>query len=134
MSAELQSLLAPDVPWQKCYAGVAIRAREVLKGRQYPLSTAGLVEALYPLSSVEGSQGIAARARLFAALAALVTHDLACYARRGDPQRKRYPMRGGWRFVTNTPWLWADYGSPNDEAKPRCPACGRSIKREVSNA
>jgi hypothetical protein len=83
---------------------------------------------LYPMRSVEGAEGVAARKKLWHVLAVLARHDLAPFARRGEPKRSKFPLRGGgWRFVTVSPWLWADYGSPHSEVTPRCPACGQYV-------
>lgn len=113
-------VLSRSVPWQIAYSAVATEVKALLTGRVDPVTTGALVEELFPIAEARGPDMLRARRRLFAALDANATRELACFARRGPDRKTR------WR-TTVRPWLWADYGLPNSEAVDtvkKCPHCG----------
>lgn len=96
------TMLAASQPWASAYAAVeeAVRRRLTRPDLGQPrLSTAELVEALYPEAQARGD-GITARKRLFKALAALAKHQLKGYCEPG-PTRK---LKHGSREIT--PLIW----------------------------
>lgn len=124
--ADWNTVLAPTMGWQAAYAVVEREAREFLS-RQLAstqpatFTTSELAEALYPEKLARGD-GITARKRLFKALAALATHDLADCASRGEPRKLKHTNK------TVRPWIWHAPTKPNNEAGARvCPHCGGAL-------
>lgn len=117
-------VLDPAVEWRVAYPMVAERVREMLDPLPpgEVMTTTDLVERLYPAALALGTDGILARRRMFKAVLAMTTRDLARYASRG-PERK---IRGK---VSQT-WVWHAPGEPNPEARETevCSICGRLFK------
>jgi hypothetical protein len=128
-AAQWIETLAPNKSWREAYPVVAHQAREVLGGITDPISTAQLANTLWPTGTITGVAGIKVRARIFQALKAMATRELAAYARRGDPYHRKIFNRGRWSAQVARPWLWADYGIANAEAisRPKCPHCGGEL-------
>jgi len=116
---EWNNLLADSVPWRQAYTSVAREAKAYLEISQPSgaLSTAELVEALYPAEQARGSAGIVARHRMFRALAALADHDMISWVTKGEPRRNKFGK-------TVVPLRWRPYVEP---AAPVCPHCGGKI-------
>lgn len=119
---QLTAALAPDVPWAECYARIEADARTLLTRyhwqRPAGVTTVELVEALFPEAWVEGPAGIAARKRVFKALAALATRGLSDCATKGEPVKRKFGMI--------RPWVW----NKPDPARPVvnvCPKCKRPL-------
>lgn len=116
--------LAAHVPWKKAYAFVERETRgwliDYAIGRE-PLSTDQLVEKLYPEKLARGD-GILARQRIYKALAALATRELADCARRGETFKRFGKERKRWT------WIYPQV-EMNDEYQPRalCPHCGGEL-------
>jgi len=99
--------MAAEVPWQSAYGTVQRMARLHLEANvliEAPLSTAQLVEALYPEREALGVAGQHARRRIFKALQALSTRGLAGYCHRGEPKTNKMKQ-------TVRPWLWHPVGT-----------------------
>ena len=112
------AVLAPDVNWRTAYAEISREARNFLAGRAEQFSTTELVDRLYPEAAARG-EGITARNRIFAGLAASATRSLADCATRG-PEVKRMGRKV-------RPWVWHAPGDPNPESLATakvCPHCG----------
>jgi len=122
-------LLAAQRAWRDCYPIVAHKVCAALAGETEPISTSALAEALWPVASVEGVIAVKCRQRLFQALKAMATRELAAYARRGEAYQRKVFNHGRWVIQTARPWLWADYGIANVEAitRPKCPHCGGEL-------
>lgn len=112
--------LAPAMPWSSAYRHVEVAAIALLGinplYRGKTLSTNELVEALYPAAQARGPESIAARSRIYKALAALAPRGLERYCFRGTPRKLK-----GREIV---PWLWK---APIRDDAPRCPHCGEII-------
>ena len=113
------NLLADSVPWRQAYTSVEREAKAYLEITQpsNPLSTAQLVEGLYPAEEARGSAGICARRRMFRAFAALADHDMKAWCVKGEPRRNKFGK-------TVVPVLWRPYVEP---ARPVCPHCGGEL-------
>lgn len=112
---EWDRLLAPEIEWQRAYRSVGSEAKRVLDALPFAatLTTAELVEALYPQQYARDKAGLDARQRIFRALAAMATRDLARYASRGEPRQLKKLKK------VVRPWIWhGDVGSANVEADP----------------
>tara|TARA_R110000868_G_scaffold217532_2_gene467634 strand:- start:747 stop:1121 length:375 start_codon:yes stop_codon:yes gene_type:complete len=116
---EWNKLLAENVPWRQAYTSVAREAKAYLEITQpaEALSTAEMVEALYPAEEARGSVGIVARRRMFRAFAALAEHDMKDWVTKGDPRRNKFGK-------TVVPLRWRPYVEP---PAPTCPHCGGAL-------
>ena len=117
---EWVKLLAPDVPWQKCYPRVAELVRvELATGHTY--GTTQLAHRLWPLP-IPNSEAWTTyysdrRKRLLHALIVLTKHQLADCVERGQDRR----MYGS----NKQPYIWR-------QPKPiivNCPHCGKTINK-----
>ncbi|MDR3562067.1 MAG: hypothetical protein P4N59_11615 [Negativicutes bacterium] len=108
-------LLAAE--WQVAYPHVANVVREYLSTLPVyeMLSTDELVEHLIPPASCRGDD-VTVRNRVYKALAALATHDLADCATRG-PERRMAKLGKNIR-----PWLW-HAPVPLEPGTITCPHC-----------
>jgi hypothetical protein len=117
---EWNNLLAPSVPWRQAYQSVGREARAYLEITQPDgdgLTTAQLVECLYPADDARGSAGLVARKRMFRALAALADHDMKDWCTRGEKRRNKF----GKEVL---PVRWRAYMDPGPA---RCPHCGEVL-------
>lgn len=109
-------LLAPAVPWQEAYAVVAREARAYLIALKpagvETMSTMDLAAGLYPPQDMRGEVGVAARKRIFKALAALAKHELDDCVVKGEPRAAKI----GGKTVTARPWRWR---APQPPAAPQ---------------
>lgn len=131
------AILAPEKSWREAYPPVANAAADILRlydphvSADSVLSTNELVEKLWPLSTVNGLEQVKARQRVYQALKAMATRELADWCRRGEPHKARVPQgrNGGFKTIEVRPWLWSKYGSPHAEAvaRPTCPHCGGQL-------
>lgn len=100
--SEWNAVLAPDQDWKPAYAAVEQQVKLLFAHNplyaQDTLSTAALVEALYPETYARG-EGQVARRRMFKALQALAPRGLSAYATKGPAKMNK--MR-----VSVRPWLW----------------------------
>lgn len=117
---EWNKLLAESVPWRQAYLSVAREAKAYLEITQpaEPLSTAEMVEALYPAEEARGSAGICARRRMFRAFAALAEHDMSAWVTKGEPRRNKFGK-------TVVPLRWRPY------VEPPAPVDYRAVLLEV---
>lgn len=106
------AILAPDRKWQDAYAGVEEEVKAFIETQVSPLTTADLVERLYPEAAARG-EGITARKRIYSALEALAKHGLKDYWEPGEAR----PLKHNKSKLV-TPKLW--------RAPPvkLCPHCG----------
>ena len=121
-------LLAPTVPWQDAYATVEREARRMLTAYLEPaatVSTTHLADMLYPPDQMRGEAGIAARARIFKALAALAEKGLSDCASRGAPMQKKAWRAGKLQQTTVRPWLW--HAPREKQPGTICPHCGKDL-------
>lgn len=120
------TLLAPSVEWREAYAHVEREARSYLSGfGEDWCTTMDLAEALFPEALARG-EGITARKRIYKALAALATRQLADCCTRGELRK----LKHGTKMVR--PWLWHAPGVEfNSEYQPdkqsTCPHCGGTL-------
>jgi hypothetical protein len=119
--------LDPTIPWRVAYADVATVVRAWLLAHPIAetnsISTHELVEGLFPAALAKGA-GIVARRRLYKALMAQTTRDLADCCSRGPLQ----PLHGhGKSGPKIRPWRWHQPTTPNPEqqVKNRCSQCGQ---------
>lgn len=110
--------LRRECPWQSAYAVIAATARDHLDhATMLPLTTAELVEILFPLDKARGDVAIYARKRVFKGLLAMAPagRPLEAYARRGNA--RRLPQVGKvvvpWQWAS--PAYWAEHGVSPDE-------------------
>lgn len=122
---EWNTALAPSVGWQTAYAAVEVGARALLARELFTgewLSTAELVDHLWPIEFCFGDAGFKARKRMFKALAACAPRGLADCATRGPATKIGRTNRIG------RPWRW----HPPSETAPAkapevCPTCRRPL-------
>lgn len=108
--------VGPQVHWAEAYPCVEREARRYLADHiPHELSTAKLVDALHPWPG-------GARDRIFKALAALATRELADCCTRGPAKVNRFKGEV-------MPWVWHAPTTPNVEAviEPTCPHCGGKL-------
>lgn len=56
-------------------------------------------------------------------LQALAKGELACFARRCQPEK----IRRYGKMIVIRRWIWHNYGSPHDEVTKVCPTCKRKL-------
>ena len=101
-----QHNMSLDIPWAVAYEFVASVVKPALAEHNKPMTSAALVEMLFPAAWVADAQDDdalkRARARVFSALTALAKHSLKDWHTRMDPEMNNYgsPVR---RYVWHTP-------------------------------
>ena len=116
---EWNAALHPDQHWKAAYAVVEREVRSFLAGEWERLSTNDLVERLYPAAQARGEAGIAARVRLYKALATCAKHGLADCASKGKAK-----ARFGKQVL---PWEWHASSTPSVHKPKICPCCKRPL-------
>lgn len=114
-----RELLKRSQSWEAAYSVVEMAAHAYLfTANARDMSTADLVEVLYPEAEARGEDGIWERNRVFKALNALATHGLKDCARRGPAKTNRFGS-------LVRPWLWSAPGDVSVEKV--CPTCKRPL-------
>jgi hypothetical protein len=113
------AVLAPAISWRDAYKDVEQQTRSMLGTLRDgdTISSADLVEALYPVEAARGEDALKARTRIFKALSALAERGLGDCCTRGEPVKRRFGMIRPWRWHAPVP----------GRAVAICAGCGRPL-------
>lgn len=113
IAMEWDKELAPSVAPRRACAEVARQVRLLLdhdvRFHEATISTADLVEMLYPVAHARGDVGVKARQRLFRCLFALATRELSDCCTKGEAVPAKFGKS------QKRPWLWHKPTVPNGE-------------------